>query len=169
MHQFHNNFADLPGTHQARQDLIRLTSDKDHYVRRKAVDVIGTAFPHVPDKDAAWQDLHRLTLNKNWDVRVAANYSLGKASVLKAIEAEGEEDFRRELENALKFFENLNSARFRGYGWCKSLGVHRNQHLVMALDYHAFQFTPLCTTRMRGIAADEVNTQLSTAIDSYRP
>ncbi|HII05944.1 MAG TPA: hypothetical protein HA349_01090 [Methanotrichaceae archaeon] len=38
-------------------------------------------------------------------VRVSANHSLGKASIFKATEAEGEEDFRRELENALKYFE----------------------------------------------------------------
>ena len=89
----------------AWQDLHRLTGDEDCDVRMRAARVLGAAFSAVPDKDAAWQDLHRLTGDEDYDVRVSANHSLGKASIFKATEAEGEENFRRELENALQYFE----------------------------------------------------------------
>ncbi|MEA1863803.1 MAG: hypothetical protein U9N46_01180 [Euryarchaeota archaeon] len=36
---------------------------------------------------------------------MSANYSLGRASIFKATEAESEDDFESELNNAIKFFE----------------------------------------------------------------
>jgi hypothetical protein len=52
-------------------------------------------------------------------VREYANYSLGRVSIFKATEAESEENFRKEMENALTLFEKslreeilLNPARF---------------------------------------------------------
>jgi len=46
--QFRDNFAALPDTSQAWQDLHRLTSDKDWGVRREAAGAIGSAFSQVP-------------------------------------------------------------------------------------------------------------------------
>ena len=38
-------------------------------------------------------------------MRVSATHSLGRASVFRATGAESEEDFRKEMKNALEFFE----------------------------------------------------------------
>ena len=61
--------------------------------------------PHIPDKKQAWEDLHRLTQDEDGDVRAFANHSLGKAYIFEASEAESEQNFRKELEKALEFFE----------------------------------------------------------------
>jgi hypothetical protein len=82
-----------------------LTGDEDSSVRWGAANALGAAFAAVPDKETAWEDLHRLTGDEDSFVRVSANHSLGRASIFKATEAESEEDFRRELENALQYFE----------------------------------------------------------------
>jgi hypothetical protein len=88
-------------------------------VRRGAAELLGAAFAHVPDKEAAWHDPHRLTGDDNSSVRVNANYALGRVSIFKATEAESEENFSSEIENALSFFEKssressfFNPARF---------------------------------------------------------
>ncbi len=103
--QLLSDFADLPDRELSWDDLHRLTQDKDLFVRRRAVYVLGSAFQHVPDREQAWEDLHRLTQDEHWYVRISANHSLGRASIFEATEAESEENFRKELEKALKFFE----------------------------------------------------------------
>jgi len=98
-------FSTVPDKDAAWQYLHRLTSDEDRDVLWWAAEALGAAFSTVPDKDTAWKDLVRLTSDENNDVRVLANHSLGRASIFKATEAEGEEDFRRELKTALQYFE----------------------------------------------------------------
>jgi len=98
-------FQHVPDKRHAWEDLIRLTRDKDQYVRRYATDALGSAFQHVPDKRRAWEDLIRLTHNKESYVRAYANNSLGKASIFKATETESEGEFRKEMKNALEFFD----------------------------------------------------------------
>jgi len=95
----------VPEKESAWQELIDLTSDEDSSVRLVALRALGKAFYLHPNKDSAWQDLIHLTRDENRDVRVSANYSLGRASIFKATETKKEEDFRRELENALGYFE----------------------------------------------------------------
>ena len=90
---------------QACEDLIRLTHDKDVFVRCSAAKSLGIAFPHIPDKTQTREDLHRLTQDEDGDVRAFANHSLGKAYIFEVSEAESEENFRKELEKALEFFE----------------------------------------------------------------
>ncbi|MEA3281302.1 MAG: hypothetical protein U9Q68_01905, partial [Euryarchaeota archaeon] len=97
-------FPHIPDKEQAWDDLHRLTEDEYPNVRLHATDAIRTAFPHVPDKKHAWEDLIRLTGDEDSDVRASANHSLGRASILKATDAESEEEFRKEIENALTFF-----------------------------------------------------------------
>ena len=98
-------FQHVPDKDEAWGDLHRLVEDKGSGVRWGAADALGTAFQHVPDKEEAWRDLHRLTEDEDSHVRVSANHSLGRASILKATATETEEDFRKELKNALSFFE----------------------------------------------------------------
>ncbi|MEA2046112.1 MAG: HEAT repeat domain-containing protein, partial [Euryarchaeota archaeon] len=99
-------FPHIPDKTAAWSDLHRLTSDEDRFVRSRAADALGAAFPHVSDKTAAWEDLLDLAKDSDSDVRVSANHSLGRVSIFKATEAESEEGFRNELENALEFFES---------------------------------------------------------------
>ncbi len=98
-------FQHIPNKEDAWDDLIRLTGDEDCSVRWGAAYALGSAFQHVLDKEEAWNDLHRLTKDKANFMRALANYSLGRASIFKATEAESEEDFENELNNAIKFFE----------------------------------------------------------------
>jgi len=98
-------FPLVPDKDAAWEDLHRLTGDGDFYVRSRAANALGTAFQHVSDKDAAWKDLHRLTGDEDSNVRASANHSLGRVSIFRATGAESEEDFRKEMKNALEFFE----------------------------------------------------------------
>ncbi len=79
--------------------------EKGIVVRLVAARSFGVAYPYVPDKKEAFEDLHRLTLDIDSGVRAAANHSLGRASIFKATEVGSKDEFRKELENALNFFE----------------------------------------------------------------
>ena len=101
---------------QAWQKLIWFMQDEDNDVdvQWRMAEVIGSVFNSVPDryKDQAWQDLCRLTQEDDRGIRILANYSLGRVSILKAIEAEDENDFKNGLKNALNFFEKSNRKEF---------------------------------------------------------
>jgi len=101
-------FSHVSDKNQAWDDLHRLTSDNDSYVRGGAASALGSAFSHVPDRKQAWNDLHRLTSDNDSDVRVFANHSSGKVCISMACEAESEDGFRNEMENALGFFEKAS-------------------------------------------------------------
>ena len=73
--------------------------------RRKALNQLIINFAILPNKLQAWDDLIRLTQEGDSDVRAFANYSLGRASIFKATEAENEDLFRKGITNALEFFE----------------------------------------------------------------
>ncbi len=98
-------FSQVPDKQQAWNDLIGLTNEKNKYVRYRAADALGSAFSQVPDKQLAWNELVRLANDEDNSVRTYAKYSLGKVSIFKASQAEKEEDYKKELENAIKFFE----------------------------------------------------------------
>ena len=89
---------------KASKALLALTKDEDSSVRIGAASVLVSAFSHISDKKQAWKALHSLTKDKNNNVRSYVNHSLGRISILKATEAEGDEGFRKELEHALEYF-----------------------------------------------------------------
>jgi hypothetical protein len=62
----------------------------------------------MPNKKKAWNDLIILSKDNHKVTRESANYSLGKVSIYKASQAEEEDDYRRELEIAIKFFEKAD-------------------------------------------------------------
>jgi len=94
---------------QAWADLHRLSQDGDSFVRQNVARSLGSAFPHVLDKEQAWADLFRLSQEEYSYVRVSANHSTGTASIFRATETEREDEFRKELENALAFFERAST------------------------------------------------------------
>jgi len=96
---------------QAWKDLHQLTLDERSDAQWDTADVLGMVFSYIPDKKQALKDLQRLASDEISGLRIAANYSLGRAFIFNATEAGSEEDFRNELELALKFFEqSVNEA-----------------------------------------------------------
>ena len=92
---------------QAWSDLCRLTND-DSNVRCGAALALGSAFSCIPDKERTFENLCRLTTDEDWIVRSYANHSLGKISILKASQAQTEENYKKELESAIEFFEKAS-------------------------------------------------------------
>ncbi len=106
-------FIYIPFMKQAWKDLHLLTMDKQGLVRYHSTNALIIAFPYIPAKKQAWNDLIKLTLDDDIYVRVFANHSLGKASIFKATKAVNEKKFRKELEDAIEFFEkSLKEAPF---------------------------------------------------------
>jgi len=106
-------FPYLPDRQQAWRDLHRLlTEDDDRRVKWKTIEALGQAFPHVPDKAEAWSNLQHLANDEDNMLCVSANHSLGRASIFKAVNANSEDDFKDEMEKALRYFET-SAARAR--------------------------------------------------------
>jgi HEAT repeat protein len=98
-------YSQVPDKQSAWDDLHRLTNDRDSSMRNRVAYTLGSAFSQVPDKQQAWNDLIKLTVDENSLVRTYANHSLGKVSIFKASQSEKEEDYKKELEKAIEFFE----------------------------------------------------------------
>ena len=98
-------FPHVTDKDQATKDLLALINDNDTDVRTIVAETFGSVFPYVADKDQATENLLALTMDKKSIVRAYANHSLGRAYVFKATESKDEENFRKELEQALQFFE----------------------------------------------------------------
>ncbi len=94
----------IPNKGDAWEDLYRLTQVQGNNVRC-IPHALYSVFPYASDKEQAFADLIRLTQSKYSYVRISTNYFLGKICISKATEAECEDNFREELEKALKFFE----------------------------------------------------------------
>ncbi len=101
-------FPYVPDKEQAWYDLYRLTTDKNWNVRSKAADSISIIFPYMPNKRRAWDDIYKLANDQESDITKYANHSLGKVSIFKASQAEEENEYRKELENAIRFFEKAS-------------------------------------------------------------
>jgi hypothetical protein len=129
-------YSQIPDKKQAWTDLIRLIQDfGSANGAYGACIALRTAISHVPDKKQAWSDLIQIALKDDmiiWHVidvlnhgfylvsdihaQKSANYFLGRLCISKASEAENEEEFKNELEKAIKFFINVsnesNSTRY---------------------------------------------------------
>ncbi len=99
-------FQYIPDIKQAWEDLHRLTLDEESWVRNGATWAIGDAFQYLPNKQPACDDLHRLSSDEDDDVRIIACHYLGRVSVYKASQSSSEEEYLRELENSIIFFED---------------------------------------------------------------
>ena len=126
-------FSHVPDKQQAWDDIHRLTYDENNCVRSGATFSIGSAFTQVPDRKQALNDLYRLTKDEYRSVRTFANNSLGKVSIFKASKAENEEDYKKELENAIEFFErSINISYDKWYSQPKfCLLFYRSFHTII--------------------------------------
>jgi len=97
-------FSHVPDKQQAWDELIELLTDGDIDVEYSAASALSSAFPHVSDKQQAWNDLIKLTIDEDY-AGFFLTHSLGKVSIFKASQAEKEEDYKKELEKAIEFFE----------------------------------------------------------------
>ncbi|SNQ61740.1 HEAT repeat domain-containing protein [Candidatus Methanoperedens nitratireducens] len=98
-------FPHVTDKDQATEALLALINDKDANVRSVAAETFGSVFPYIADKYQATESLLALTKDEKSIVRAYANHSLGRAYVFRATESKDKEDFRKELEQALQFFE----------------------------------------------------------------
>lgn len=89
---------------QSWSDIEHLAKNSDSIVRGGTASILGSIFSLVLDRNLAWTALEQLARDKNNHVRMNAYHSLGRASVLKATEAEKEEGIKGELENAVDYF-----------------------------------------------------------------
>ena len=97
--------SQFPDKQLAWNDLIRLTNNEVRHVRYRATEVLGSTFSAMPDKQQAWNDLLRLTYAEDCEVRTSSNHSLGRVSIFMASQAETDEDYKKELEKAIQYFE----------------------------------------------------------------
>lgn len=98
-------FSVLPNKQQAWEDLHKLVSDEDYWVRHHVAIAIGFAFAEIPNKQQAWNDLIKLSIDDDIYVRSYASHFFVRISILKACQSEKEYDYKKELENAIEFFE----------------------------------------------------------------
>ncbi|MHB8102562.1 MAG: HEAT repeat domain-containing protein [Methanosarcina sp.] len=125
-------FSLVSDKQQAWNDLHKLTLDDDIEVRGRAAVALGSAFSHVPDKQQAWNDLHRLTSDKDNYVRTFSNHSLGRVSIFMASQAETDEDYKKELEKAIEYFEKAAQDSPKGDNPSKfCLPFYRSFHTVI--------------------------------------
>lgn len=104
-----NEYSHIPNDYkqQAWNDLYRLTQDKDYFARRCAAEALGNAYSHIPNKykQQTLDDLLWLTQDEDSDVRALAYLSIGKIFIFRAVDAENEEYFKKEMEEAIRYFE----------------------------------------------------------------
>ena len=98
-------FSQIPNKKEAWEDLRRLVSDENSYIRLSTTRSLGAAFSQIPNKKEALEELITLTKDYEKDIRIYANHSLGKASIFISSESENYEEFKIELEKALRYFE----------------------------------------------------------------
>jgi len=112
-------FGQAPDKEQAWIDLHSLTQDKSEFVRMRTAEAFGAIFGQVTDKEQAWMDLHSLTQDKDEYVRMYSYHSLGRASILKAIESKDKNTLRKEMQAALDYFEkSVNESEFSPARFC---------------------------------------------------
>lgn len=112
-------------------DLHRLSVDEDYSVRLGVTSTLGSSYSHIPDKETALGDLYKLANDEKRAVQSAAYHSLGKISVFKASQAENEEEYRKELENAIEFFEKASQESISSSSSQFCLPFYRSFHTIL--------------------------------------
>lgn len=98
----------IPDKQRLSQDLCNCMRNKDRNVRATVASIISSVYSQLPDQRQFWEELIEITSDEDIGVRRNAYYCLGKISIFKASQAENEIDYRREFEQAIKFFEKTS-------------------------------------------------------------
>lgn len=94
---------------KATRDIGSIIHDQclssDHKERLEAIKQLQTFFLSIRDKQRAWNDLLILKNDEICDIRASAKNCLGKVSVFNASQASDEENYKKEFDNVITFFE----------------------------------------------------------------
>jgi len=101
-------FRLIPDKQRLSQDLRNCIRNKDRNVKATVASILSSVYSQLPDQRQFWEELIELTSDEDIGVRRNAYYCLGKISIFKASQAENEIDYRREFEQAIKFFEKTS-------------------------------------------------------------
>lgn len=110
-------FSSIPNKQEAWRDLSRLASANEDSidVKKMAAISLGLAFSLIPDKEEAYKILIEMSKHDSKDIKVAANYSLGRVHIFKASQADNKKDRGNELKDAIRFFEVVTEDS--NYNW----------------------------------------------------
>ncbi len=122
----------IPDEQRLSQDLLSCMRDKDRNVRATIASILSSIYSQLPDQRQFWEELIELTNDEDIGVRRNAYYCLGKISIFKASQAENEIDYRREFEQAIKFFEKTSqeSTLFNPSQFC--LPFYRSLYTIIS-------------------------------------
>jgi HEAT repeat protein len=109
--------AYISDRYQALNDLYLLSQDGDKGVRLAIAYTLGSHFSHLPDRDLICKCLRALSQDTDEGVRAFAYHSLGRAYVIKAVDARETDALKKELESAISYFEK--SAQIQKYSLAK--------------------------------------------------
>lgn len=117
-------FSQLPDKNAAWKDLIQLASTPSNYPDPDP-DYLNALVARSEDHGGYcpdFSDIERAEIEEKEaelaaDIRAAANYSLGRASIFRSTEAKDKETLKRELKDAVDFFEkSYKEAKYRWGG-----------------------------------------------------
>ncbi|AKB51629.1 hypothetical protein MSBRW_2376 [Methanosarcina barkeri str. Wiesmoor] len=122
----------IPDKQRLSQDLLNCMRNKDRNVRATVASILSSVYSQLPDQLQFWEELIELTSDEDIGVRRNAYYCLGKISIFKASQAENEIDYRREFEQAIKFFEKTSqeSTLFNPSQFC--LPFYRSLYTIIS-------------------------------------
>lgn len=122
----------IPDKQRLSQDLLNCMRNKDRNVRATVASILSSVYSQLPDQRQFWEELIELTSDEDIGVRRNAYYCLGKISIFKASQAENEIDYRREFEQAIKFFEKTSqeSTLFNPSQFC--LPFYRSLYTIIS-------------------------------------
>ncbi|KKH48727.1 HEAT repeat domain-containing protein [Methanosarcina sp. 1.H.A.2.2] len=109
----------VPNKQEIWDALDKLAQDRDEKVKTEVVSSLKNLYHTVSDRKQVRDNLVSLTNDESNEVKMNAYYSLGKISIFEASQAETEEVYKKEFENAILLFEeaaksstSLNPAQF---------------------------------------------------------
>jgi len=126
-------FLYVPNKGIAFNDLRYLSEDLNFDVRSEAAISFGQIYSYLPDQKKGYKLILQLINDKNPIVRINAIHSAGKVSIYLAGRMEDDAGFKRELENAIRFFEKAfrESERYHMFNPSKiCLPLYRAFHAV---------------------------------------
>ncbi|MDQ1251840.1 MAG: hypothetical protein QG646_951 [Euryarchaeota archaeon] len=124
-------FPHIPNKEQAWEVLHGLTNSEDSFKRNCGALALGSVFSHLINKQELMDDLLRLSADGDRTVRMNANHSLGKISILKASQENNPEDYRKELERAIIYFEQASKESIKPNPAEFCLPFYRSFHAIL--------------------------------------
>lgn len=103
-----HGFSNIPDKQQVWNYLLTLINDENSSSRLSVVGTLYSIYSQMSDKEEVWNDSMRLTTHQYEDVRAYAYQILGEMSVPLASMANNDEDYKKELQKTIVFFDKAN-------------------------------------------------------------